>query len=154
NPVPTGFAAYNVYLAEPATYFWDKRAATMYPGDISKAVQYSWYRNSASAKQAIDLIGTIKKPLESRVWYSYQGQTGYYFDASAQVAAIGRVLDDGSSQIYKYEYNALGKVTKETDPLGRETDYFYGTNNVVDANQTTGMGLDLLQVKQKNGTGY
>jgi YD repeat-containing protein len=44
--------------------------------------------------------------------------------------------------------------TKEVDPLGREVVYVYGTNNVPDANPTTGDGIDLLQVKQKNGGSY
>ena len=52
------------------------------------------------------------------------------------------------------EYNSKGRVTKSIDPVGRETDYFYGTNNVIDPNQATGTGIDLLQVKQKNGAGY
>jgi len=30
----------------------------------------------------------------------------------------------------------------------------YGTHNVPDANPATGEGLDLLQVKQKNGASY
>jgi hypothetical protein len=37
----------------------------------------------------------------------------------------------------RFEYNLKGKITKSTDPLGRETDYFYGTNNVVDPDPTT-----------------
>jgi len=34
-------------------------------------------------------------------------------------------------------------MTQQIDPLGRETDYAYATNNI-----------DLLTVKQKNGSGY
>ena len=73
---------------------------------------------------------------------------------STQPAKIARVLDDGTSQITQYEYNARGRKTKEIDPLGRETVYVYGTNNVPDANPTTGDGIDLLQIKQKNGAEY
>jgi len=32
--------------------------------------------------------------------------------------------------------------------------YVYGTNNVPDPNPTTGEGIDLLQVKRKNGGSY
>ena len=46
------------------------------------------------------------------------------------------------------------RKTKEIDPLGRETVYVYGNNNVPDANPTTGEGIDLLQVKRKNGGSY
>jgi len=50
--------------------------------------------------------------------------------------------------------NSLGKVCKATDPLGRETRYTYGTNNVADAVCTTGSSIDLLRVEQKNGANY
>ena len=53
-----------------------------------------------------------------------------------------------------FEYNARGRKTKEIDPLLRETVYVYGNNNTPDANPTTGDGVDLLQIKQKNGTNY
>jgi RHS repeat-associated protein len=52
------------------------------------------------------------------------------------------------------EYNSSGKVCKATDPLGRETRYTYGTNNVADAVCTSGSSIDLLKVEQKNGAGY
>ena len=64
---------------------------------------------------------------------------------------VGRVVEDGTSQIFRYEYNARGRKTKEIDPLLRETVYVYGDNNTPDANPTTGVGTDLLQVKRKNG---
>jgi YD repeat-containing protein len=51
-------------------------------------------------------------------------------------------LDDGTTQSYRYEYNAAGKMTKSIDPLGRETVYEYGTGSTPDANQTTGKGID------------
>ncbi len=47
--------------------------------------------------------------------------------------------------------NSLGKVCKATDPLGRETRYTYGTNNVADAVCTTGSSIDLLETRQVNG---
>jgi RHS repeat-associated protein len=80
---------------------------------------------------------------------AWQG-TGSY----AQPSAIGRVVEDGSSQIFRYQYNARGRKTKEIDPLLPETVYVYGNNNTPDANPTTGDGIDLLQVKRKRGVGY
>jgi YD repeat-containing protein len=72
----------------------------------------------------------------------------------ATPSGIGRVTEDGSSQIRQFEYNARGRKTKEIDPLGRETVYVYGNNNTPDPNPTTGDGVDLLQVKRKNGGSY
>ena len=53
---------------------------------------------------------------------------------------VGRVLDDGSSQVSTYTYNTRGQRTQAIDPLGRETDYLYDAT-----------GLDLVQVTQKRG---
>jgi len=55
-------------------------------------------------------------------------------------ARIDRVLDDGSTQLYQYSYNHLGKITQAVDPLGRTTIYEYSND-----------GIDLLRIKQKNG---
>ncbi len=40
---------------------------------------------------------------------------------------IGRVLDDGSTQLYTYEYNGFGNITKTIDPVGRTFSYIYAT---------------------------
>jgi YD repeat-containing protein len=61
-----------------------------------------------------------------------------------KVSAEGRVLDDGTTQLTKSEYNTRGQMTKRIDPLGRETIYEYDTAT----------GLDLLATKQKNGGSY
>ena len=52
-------------------------------------------------------------------------------------AHVGRVLDDGSTQLYTYEYNGFGNVTKTMDPVGRTFSYIYAEN-----------GIDLLEVRQ------
>jgi RHS repeat-associated protein len=46
-------------------------------------------------------------------------------------------------QLYRYEYGPHANLTRATDSLGRETVYEYDTNDI-----------DLLRVKQKNGTNY
>jgi RHS repeat-associated protein len=46
--------------------------------------------------------------------------------------------------------NAAGKIIKAIDPVGREAVHVYGTGSTPDANQATGAGIDLLQMKQKN----
>ena len=50
---------------------------------------------------------------------------------------MGRVLDDGSTQLYTYEYNGFGNVTKTIDPVGRTFSYIYAAN-----------GIDLLEIRQ------
>ena len=100
------------------------------------------------------MIENEKEPLESmRTFYQYPDMTWMTRGSYAQPSGVGRVVEDGASQIYRYEYNARGRKTKEIDPLLRETVYVYGNNNVPDANPTTGTGIDLLQVKRKNAGG-
>jgi YD repeat-containing protein len=54
---------------------------------------------------------------------------------------IGRLLDDGTTQWYQYEYESqTGHLTRETDPLGRTTTYTNAPN-----------GIDLLEVRRVNG---
>lgn len=141
--VPTGFANGNQYLAYRNTFFWDKRTIALYPGDYTKARIYHWL-HTADLNSTAGTLESEKAPLENRVWYRYPGQpTPWVVGTGTQPLKVGRVLDDGTSQVYQYEYNSLGKVTRETDPVGRETVYEYDTN-----------GIDLLRVKQKNGANY
>jgi RHS repeat-associated protein len=147
---PTGFPPTPEWAQ--ASFYFDKRTMALYPGDYSKARMITWLRNQ-NFNQAVGIKKSEKVPLENRVWYKYPGETGtghYYIGTMSQPSTVARVLDDQSSQIYRYEYNPRGMKTKEIDPLGRETVFVYGTNNVPDPDPSTGAGLDLLQVKVKN----
>jgi RHS repeat-associated protein len=150
--IPSGMAINNQYLDARNTFFWDKRAmGTMGALDYSKANIYHWLHSAANTNVGVGILESVKLPLEQRVWYNYPGQTHPALEGSAATpSAIGRVLDDGSSQITRYEYNTRGMKTREIDPVGRETVYVYGTNNVPDPDPATGTGIDLLQVKVKN----
>jgi RHS repeat-associated protein len=151
--VPTGFASMNNGLANYTAYYWDKRAWSLYPGDYTKARATRW--NFAGPSGIADSIGAEKMPLEGRVWYSYAGATVTHgVGPMNKPLKVARVLDDGSSQIYQYEYNSKGKVLRATDPVGRETVYVYGTGSTPDPDQANGTGIDLLQTKQKNGGTY
>jgi len=154
--VPTGMWTSNANMNFFNTFYWDKRAMALYPGDYTKAQVFHWVNQVGDASSATyGWVQSEKRPLENRLWYAYPGQSDQSpLGSSYRPSDVGRVLDDGTTQRYHYEYNSIGKKTKEIDPLGRETDYFYGTNNVIDPNQTTGTGIDLLQVKQKNGAGF
>lgn len=137
--VPTGFASNNASLNLRNTYYWGKRASMLFPGDYTKAVVTHWlYENATTVG---DFKHSEKNPLEGRVWYGHEGGATYNtVGPTGLPTKIARVLDDGSSQIYRYEYNALGNPTRETDPLGRTTVYNYAPN-----------GVDLLEVRQVNG---
>lgn len=159
--VPAGFASLNLGLDTGLSYYWDKRAMAVGAGDVSQASVTHWMWMAGTA-QSLAVPRARKAALENRVWYSYPGQNKQYLGNDSHPSAIARVLDDpdgpgpqlGPTQKWSYEYNAVGKLIKATDPLGRETVSEYGTGSVADADAASGMGIDLLKVKQKNGTGY
>jgi RHS repeat-associated protein len=153
--VPAGFSAGNGNLRYRNTFYWNRRAMALYPRDFSKAQIIHWL-HSADVSLADGTVESEKQPLENRVWYAYPNQLSYPWvvGSTNTPSKIARVLDDGSTQLYQYDYGPRGNVCKKTDPLGRETRYTYGTNNVPDADCTTGTGVDLLKVEQKNGGIY
>src|SRR5262249_46174294 len=81
------------------------------------------------------------EPLENRVWFNYpgheQGIPPNIVGLSSRPTHIGRVLEDGQTQLYTNAYNGFGHVTRSMDPLGRIFSYVYANN-----------GFDLLEVRQ------
>src|SRR5258708_6441929 len=113
-------------------------------GDRTKAHLYHWLHVKGNVNQTVSIVESEKAALENRVWYLYPNQASSVWEGDGREPSVtARVLDDGTTQAYRAEYNAQGQTTKRTDPLGRETDYAYAAN-----------GIDLLTVNQKNGAGY
>jgi RHS repeat-associated protein len=141
--VPIGMATRNEFLAFRNTYHWDRQACAHGYGDYTRARIYHWL-HSADMQSPVGILESVKQPLEGRVWYAYAGQSSgngpIVVGVSGNPTHIGRVLDDGSTQLYTYEYNAFGKVTKKIDPVGRTFSYSYAEN-----------GIDLLEVRQTRG---
>jgi RHS repeat-associated protein len=85
-----------------------------------------------------------KKPFENRLWYAYPGQTNATTSGSFnQPIAIGRVLDDGTTQLTQsaYDTTSFFNLTQVTDPLGRKTTYSYPN------------GIDLAAITQVTANG-
>ncbi len=146
NTVPPAsyIATLNEYLHYRNTFYWDKKAMAEAAGDYTKARITHWL-HSEDLNVAADIPESSKNPLENRVWNNYPGQTwpaGTENSTSNKPSKVARVLDDGTTQLYQYEYNTFGKTTKMTDPLGRVTTYVYDPN-----------GIDLLTVYQRNPAG-
>jgi RHS repeat-associated protein len=140
--VPPGFAQNNVSLNAFNTFYWDKLAMARYPGDYTKARIMRWLFSETF--KVSGSLSSEKLPLESRVWYGQAGDTMVHgVGTDSRPVKVARILDDGSAQIYRYEYNSKGKVTRYTDPVGRETVYEHDTNDT-----------DLLRVKQKIGANH
>lgn len=144
---------YTAYMGNRNTFYWDKyryknyysNPSTRYPN--AKIVHWL-HKNPNGVTDGI--IESTKEPLENRVWYTYPGQGRFgsvlnTYSATAfsgtfdKPSSVGRVLDDGTSQVRKYEYNALGRVSKFIDPVGNEIVYEYYSNDI-----------DLWKIKRKN----
>jgi len=129
--IVTGGTA-TTYLYNRNSFFWDKRAMLLNPGDYTKA-QITHWLHTADLNVCSGTIESTKNALEGRVWYTYPGQTPsttYQEGTNDSPSAVARVLDDGTTQITQYQYNSFGKPLQTIDPAGRTTFSTYATNNI------------------------
>jgi RHS repeat-associated protein len=139
--VPGGMATTNQYLYYRNTFYWSKKAfAAAYP-DYTKAKIFHWLHTTDLTSTA-GILESIKEPLEGRVWYDYIGQSpalggSLVVGSTNRPTYMGRVLDDGSTKLYTYEYNDFGNISKMIDPVGRTFSYIYEAN-----------GIDVLETRQ------
>lgn len=137
--LPSGMDTTSGYHIYRNTFYWDKKAYKEYPNDAKYAHTYHW--NHTSINETSSRLEAEKPAFEDRIWYNYEGQTNPQYDgSSSRRTKVGRVLDDGTTQLYQYTYNSFGRVTQATDPLGRVATYIYDPNEI-----------DLLEVRQKTG---
>ncbi len=152
--LPAGMFVRNWVDYARNTFVWDKKAFKEGRDDYTKARLYHWL-HTANYVDAFSGIEFEKAPLENPVWYNYPGQTDLYgaIDDSAtrpgtsdQPSKVGRVLDDGTTQLWQYDYNIVGRLTTSVDPVGRRMSLVYATNNIdlLEIRQTTGTNNDLL----------
>jgi len=168
NPslIPTGMSTTDDYLNYRNTFYFDPNQYALATQGSSlnyaDATVYHWLHTS-DFTDASRVLESVKKPLENRVWYNYADQpSSIQFPvtsggtvtngASNQPTAIGRVLDNGTTQLTTYQYNAEGNVTEATDAIGRQTTYTYATNGVdllSTANTTNGVD-QILETRTYN----
>ncbi len=151
--VPDGIDAFNAYLNYRNSFYWNKlafsRACTLTADgdancDYTKARIKHYLHDAHGSSQTSRVLESVKEPLENRVWFNYPGQSWQSTTGSLdKPKRIGRVLEDGSTQLIKRTYNDRGQVTREVDPTGRTTRYTYATN-----------GIDLLKVERKTANGW
>jgi RHS repeat-associated protein len=138
--IPVGMATRNVYLAYRNTYHWDRQGCAYAYGDHTKARVFHWL-HSTDLRSPVGILESRKEPLEARVWYDYAGQVRpdgpIVVGSTSKPTHVGRVLDDGSTQLLSYEHNDFGHVIKTIDPVGRTFSYVYAEN-----------GIDLLEGRQ------
>lgn len=147
--VPAGMGVVDNYLVYRNSIFWDKKAYADGAGDVTKARIYHFLHEPDISTES-PILESVKEPLENRVWYTYVGQPeGNVIGSTSRPSFVGRVLDDGTTQLSGYLYNAVGNVTNATDPASRNFTYIYSTNNV-DLLEThmTHNGKDELQSRR------
>jgi RHS repeat-associated protein len=140
SAVPVGMGVVNAYLDHHNTLYWGPHAMAKAPGEAASATDYHWALVESGAYQAAAVPLSIKRPLENRVWLTYQGPSTTREGSVRKPKAIGRVLDDGTSQITSFEYNDRGNITKRTDPAGRVVTFHYAANSI-----------DLTEVRRWSG---
>jgi YD repeat-containing protein len=149
NTVPRGMTAPNGSFTVRTNFHWDKHAYTLAHCTATGGCNYTMARathfnhDANNGNLESGNIDSIKNPLENRVWFNYPGQpTASYSGTYFQPLRIGRVLDDGTTQLTQFAYNGFGKVIQAIDPLGRATQLTYAANQI-----------DLTAVTQKTASG-
>jgi RHS repeat-associated protein len=138
--VPAGMPIVNGFLQGRNTFYWSRTACASSYGDYTKARVYHWMHAPDNVSTS-GFLESVKEPLENRLWYS-RGGNGSFSTANTlnRYTQVGRVLEDGQTQMYRYAYNGFGLLTNAVDPVGRTFTYIYATN-----------GIDLLEVRQTRG---
>ena len=165
NTVPVGIVnPFNEYLDYRDSFHWDQHAYVVagctLTGNLPSTCNYSDARDSHFTHYSYNInyatwqsTESRKYPLENRIWQNLPGQNSppisYYCTLGTacsgtydQPSAVGRVLNDGSTQLSQYAYNAAGNLTQYIDPAGRTTNFIYAPNNIdlVEVDQVTGQG--------------
>lgn len=162
--IPTGMNTLNNNLQFRNTFIFDPNEYALAQGatlnySLAKVVHWLHTSDGSSASRVIE---SEKEPLENRVWYNYSGpstvenfgvsSTGTVTNgATNRPSAIGRVLDDGTTQLLSYLYNSEGNITQETDPIGRQITYTYASNGIdLLSTANTTNGTQLLETRTYN----
>jgi RHS repeat-associated protein len=140
NLIPVGIInPFNEYITGRDTFYWDKHAYAVAAGNYAMARLRHWMHLSLNSNEMYHAIESYQYPLENRVWMNYPGQPNTGFSGTLdRPSRVGRVLDDGTTQLSQMTYNNAGHVTDTIDPVGRETQFTYDTNQI-----------DLLTVQQR-----
>lgn len=142
--LPSGLRVRNGVLNFRNTFYWDKKAYVEAEAgrddrrDYTKARLLHWI-HEPNVQIVSNILESEKPPLENRIWYNYAGQPipEIRSNTDAEPSKIARRLEDGTTQMYQYAYNRLGKRTRLVDPLGRMFSYIYAPNQI-----------DLLEIRQ------
>ncbi len=143
------------------SYYWDRHAMELYPGDPSANIyahceQTQWQMIYGSTILESSVPDWVKLPLESRITYQYDEQVPHgnlhYTGTSNRPISVSRTITGGATQKSEFQNNAFGRVIQSKDPIGRKKNFYYAANNIdlLEVRQTRGSNNDLLEKWQYN----
>ncbi len=165
NPSGPQIAFFNAHLYYGTTLRWDHKTYVEYPPEPSTGQNYNkahitkWLWTADNARITVPIKQSEKAPLESRVWYYYDGQaTSTYGVERGPMGVpnvVARVLDvtydendpelyTQTTQVSRYTYTTQQEVASVTDPKGRVTYY--------DRVASNGIDVDAVRQKRTGGT--
>jgi RHS repeat-associated protein len=147
-PDGTSTVILNGYGGAYYSLYWDRESMMLYPyGYLSGAnwAQYTTWMTSIGYI-LLPVANTTQRALDNTYTYTVAGESVTGDGAHNVPGPINKpssvsVPTLSGTQIYNYQYNALGKTTQSVDPLSRTFSYLYAANNI-----------DLLEKRQKQGT--
>jgi RHS repeat-associated protein len=147
NPGAGNLDLGNHYLYYGNTLKWDHKTYREYPPNPNTGLNYDkahitkWLWATDASYTTLGVKHSEKAALGNRVWYYYDGQTlstwGIHRGPLGVPNVVARVLDDGTTQTWRYTYSLEQEVTSAIDPKGRKTYY-----------DRTANGIDLAAVRQ------
>ncbi|WP_050024900.1 RHS repeat-associated core domain-containing protein [Verrucomicrobium sp. BvORR034] len=146
NGTSVPFLPKNDNLFYRNTFHWNRQQMKNWPGDYSKCLIYNWLTSTSDTITGV--IGSIKQPLEGRVWFNYPNQTSSHAvgDVSEPSKVVRAVESTTGTTVWSMEqasFNDLGLPTNNVDAMGREVKYEYYPNN-----------QDVQYMKVKNGASW
>lgn len=144
------------FLPFRISFYWDKQAMQLYPGDQTKAVIYQWLHDENIDLVCSHTLQDTGKPLEGRIWYTYVQTvtdslgrtTSASYDADDRVTNVAYMDASFVQTVYNYldpvlqkdrdgywtamRYDALRQMTDTYDNIGRHTHFDYCSCGALD----------------------
>lgn len=133
--VPAGTGFVNAEMNLRNTFYWNRETIRFYGpnviNDYNKAEVTHWLRRK-DGRLTSGVVSSEKKPLERRIWYTYEGQTNFSSVNNSAKPSQKAQLVGGSTQLWSYQYNSVGNITqiKDPDPNNRVTSFKYFPGDV------------------------
>lgn len=151
DTVPQGMPTIkNQFLEYRDSFHWDKNAYILAGCTPTGGCDYTMARDThfshaPGTEIKSTSVESVKYALENRVWYAEVGQAddAVFAGLYQQPTIVGRVLDDGTTQLSQSSYDASGYFnrTQTIDPVGRTRSYAYANQIDLSAiSQTTAFG--------------